>query len=88
MHGMIYSSIERNKKNYNIVFRPNHAKMIFSIYKIQTFEILEIDNNRIRLKLKRIGKTYGTKNHPLDNFNILWEELIEENQLEETINYS
>lgn len=88
MHGMIYSSIERDNKNYNLVFRPNHARMMFSIYEIQTFEILEIDNNRIRLKLKRIGKTYGTKNHPLDNFNILWEELIDKNQLEETINYS
>ena len=58
------------------------------IYEIQTFEILENDNNRIRLKLKRIGKTYGTKNHPVDNFNILWEELIDKNQLEETIIYS
>ncbi len=85
MHGMIYSSIERDKKNYNIVFRPNHARTLFSVYVIQTFEILEISNNIIRLKLKRNGKTYGTKNHLLDNFNIIWEEIIDENQLEEII---
>jgi len=85
MHGMIYSSIERDKKNYNIVFRPNHARVMFSIYEIQTFEITEVNEELIKLKIKRIGMTYGTKNHPLDNLNVFWKDLTPENQVEDIL---
>jgi len=82
---MIYSSIERDKKNYNIVFRPNHARVMFSIYEIQTFEITEVNEELIKLKIKRIGMTYGTKNHPLDNLNVFWKDLTPENQVEDIL---
>lgn len=85
MHGMIYSSIERDMKNYNILFRPNHARMMFSLYEVQTFEILEVNDSFIKLKFKRRGATFGKKNRPFDNFNIFWDELKENNQLEEII---
>lgn len=88
MHGMIYSSIERDKKNYNLVLRPNHTRLLFGVFEIQTFKILESNKDHIKLKIKRIGITYGTKSHPLDNFNIFWEDINEESQSEEIINLS
>lgn len=86
MHGIIYSSIERDKKNYNILFRPDHARMNFCVYEVQTFKVVEVNHSIIRLRLKRIGKTYGTKDYSFDNFIIVWQNLVVENQQEEEIN--
>lgn len=72
MHGMIYSSMMRNKTDYNIVLRPVHARTIYKLYQVQTFEVLEITETKIKLKLVRDGMTVGTKNHPLDFFKMTW----------------
>lgn len=77
MHGIMYSSIVRNKKNYNLVLRPTHARTIYKLHQIQTFKVIKSENGKILLELKRNGYTVGTKHHPLDFFEILWEEVAE-----------
>lgn len=72
MHGMIYSSMVRNKSDYNFVIRPIHARTIYTLFQVQTFEILEITKKRIKLKFVRDGFTMGEKCHPLDFFQMAW----------------
>jgi hypothetical protein len=72
MHGMIYSSMVRNKIDYNFVLRPIHARTIYSLNHVQTFQILETTDNFIKLQLMRNGDTSGQKNHYLDFFEMVW----------------
>jgi hypothetical protein len=72
MHGMIYSSMVRNKTDYNLVLRPIHARTIYTLNHVQTFQILETTDNFIKLQLKRDGDTSGQKNHYLDFFEMVW----------------
>ncbi|OYU79341.1 MAG: hypothetical protein CFE23_14645 [Flavobacterium sp. BFFFF1] len=72
MHGMIYSSMMRNKTDYNIVLRAVHARTIYKLFQVQTFEVLETTETKIRLKLVRDGVTIGTKNSIFDFFQMAW----------------
>lgn len=72
MHGMIYSSIARNKTDYNFVLRPIHARTTYSLNRVQTFQIIETTDNTIKLQLIRNGDTIGKKNHALDFFEMKW----------------
>lgn len=72
MHGMIYSSMVRNKTDFNIVLRPIHARTIYKLYQVQTFKILETTDSLIKLQLMRNGYTTGQKHHPLDFFEMTW----------------
>lgn len=72
MHGMIYSSIARNKTDYNFVLRPIHARTTYSLNHVQTFQIIETTDNTIKLQLMRNGDTVGQKNHALDFFEMIW----------------
>lgn len=72
MHGMIYSSMVRKKSDYNFVIRPIHARTIYRLFEVQTFEVLETTEKKIKLKLVRQGMTLGEKHHPLDFFQMAW----------------
>lgn len=72
MHGMIYSSMTRNKTDFNIVLRPIHARTIYKLYQVQTFQILETTDNLIKLQLMRNGYTTEQKHHSLDFFEMTW----------------
>lgn len=72
MHGMIYSSIARGKTDYNMVLRPIHGRTIYILDHVQTFQILEVTDNLIKLQLMRNGDTVGQKHHALDFFDMAW----------------
>jgi hypothetical protein len=75
MHGMIYSSIVKNKMDYNLVLRPNHARTIYKLNQVQTFQIFEITESSIKLQLTRNGYTFGEKKHVLDFFEMYWTDI-------------
>ncbi|MFT6638203.1 MAG: hypothetical protein ACJAYP_000772 [Flavobacterium sp.] len=72
MHGMIYSSMIRDKSDYNIVLRPNHARTIYNLHQVQTFHVDSVEAKKVSLKLKRNGMTIGVKQNRFDYFNIEW----------------
>jgi hypothetical protein len=72
MHGMIYSSIARNKTDYNFVLRPIHVRATYSLNHVQTFQVIEKTDNTFKLQLLRNGDTIGEKKHPLDFFEMTW----------------
>jgi len=72
MHGIIYSSMARGKTNYNFVLRPTHARSIYTLNHVQTFQILEATENLIKLQLMRNGEIFGEKYPPLDFFEMVW----------------
>lgn len=78
MNGLIYPSIERDKKNFNIMYKPEHVRLHYSLAEVKTFEVIENNVEEIKLSLNRIGYTIGTKYHPMDNFQMYWE--FEDNQ--------
>lgn len=77
MHGIMYSSIIRNKQNYNLLLRPSHARHIYSLFQVQTFLVSDANDDKIKVQLLRNGMTMGTKHHPFDNFEMHWE-LVDE----------
>lgn len=77
MHGIMYSSIVRNKQNYNLLLRPTHARTIYKLYQVQTFKVIKSVEGKVSLQLMRNGYTIGTKPHPLDFFEMLWETVVE-----------
>lgn len=75
MHGMIYSSMVKNKMDYNLVLRPIHARTIYKLNQVQTFRIYEITDRLIKLQLTRNGYTLGEKKHRLDFFEMHWADI-------------
>jgi len=73
MHGVLYPSIERNRKHFNMVFRPNHVRYHYAIGELRTFEVIENNDTIIILKERRIGKLKPTiRSDPFDYFGISW----------------
>ena len=72
MHGMIYSSMIRNKNDYNIVLRPNHARKIYNLHQVQTFHLDSKEGKKAHLQLKRNGSTIGVRQNRFDNLDIEW----------------
>lgn len=70
--GLIYPSIIRNQKSYCFVLKPYIAHCYFTIFNIQTMEVLEIGNDFMKLKLLRNGFPEFEKIYPKDLFNIDW----------------
>jgi hypothetical protein len=81
--GLLYPSIIRNKKSYCFVLKPWIVHCYFEIIYVQTFEILEIKENSINIKLVRNGKPIFKKLYPADLFDIFWKE--PEREIIETI---
>jgi hypothetical protein len=53
--GFYYSSIIRNKKDFNLVLRPDFAKKQFSLNIVSTIKIIAIEPNKIIYKKVRDG---------------------------------
>lgn len=64
IHGLMYSSIVRNFKGANILFRPQPVNNFFFLETAQTFEVLASDPNQITLRLVRNGRTKLRRTHP------------------------
>lgn len=76
MHGIIYSSIARKMNGINIVLKPKTANNYFYIENIQTFEVLEANDNTYKIKKVRSGSTVNMKNHPTcPRMNIVWKDI-------------
>lgn len=67
--GLIYSSIIRNKISYNIVYRPEHVKMNYFLKKVETFKIIENNDDIMVLRKMRSGFTLESE---LTNRQINW----------------
>lgn len=79
MHGMLYSSIERNRKHFNIIYRPDHARQHFGVAQVKTFEVLENNATTIILRERRNGYMKSTRiMDPLDFYGINWQNCVEE----------
>jgi hypothetical protein len=70
--GMMYSSIERDKKSFNLIYRPEHARVHFVHRKVETYMVTDVNEKEIELVLKKTGYTIGQKNSPFENFKIAW----------------
>ena len=73
-HGLIYSSILRNKRSFNVVLKPFYVNY-YKIVELYTFQILEYNRKELRLKLLRLGELDGTKTDPAQDLGISWRTL-------------
>jgi hypothetical protein len=73
---LIYSSMLRDKKSYNIVYVPNHVEMNYQITKIETFKVVEDNSDMIVLRKNRSGHTPKLES---TNLPINWFTKIEDN---------
>jgi len=70
--GLIYPSIVRNQKSYCFVLKPNIVDRFFMIEFIQTLEVLEIEDDFIKIKLLRNGQPKYMKRDVGELFDIFW----------------
>jgi RES domain len=70
--GLIYPSIIRNQKSYCFVLKSYIAHCYFTIFCIQTLEVLDLGKDYIKLKLLRNGYPEFEKIYPKDLFNVYW----------------
>jgi hypothetical protein len=70
--GLLYPSIIRNQKSFCFVLKPNIVDRFFMIEYLQTLEVLEIEDNFIKLKLLRNGQPKYTKNGIGELFDVFW----------------
>lgn len=78
-HGMIYPSILRHHKSFNIVLKPIYARY-HKIVTLNTFQVIEYDSTKIHLKLIRYGKPQGSKLDAAQNLDIIWVDLPTDQQ--------
>lgn len=72
MDGVMYSSIVRDKKSFNIALRPIHVRTIYSLLQVQTFKVLEVSKEKISMQLLRNGYPIVEKSHPMNFFKMDW----------------
>lgn len=75
-HGLVYSSILRNHASYNIVLKPFYVNY-YKIKVLQTFKINEFSESSLKFSIVRRGSLNGVKKDPAENFNLLWEEIVQ-----------
>lgn len=78
-HGLIYSSILRNKKSFNVMLKPLYVNY-YKIVELYTFKILTYNESILSLKLLRLGVLNGTKNDPSQDLDIKWKNLQSQQQ--------
>lgn len=64
IHGLMYSSVIRNFKGVNILFKPQPVNNFFFLETAQTFEVIQSNENQITLRLVRNGRTELRRTHP------------------------
>lgn len=72
MHGLVYSSIIRDKKTFNIMYEPSHVRMNYQINCIQTFKVIEDIENTFYLRRMGLGRA-SNKINANDNLLIDWQ---------------
>ena len=72
MQGLVYSSMARDKKGFNVVFRPEHVVNNYYLYGVQTHRVLENTKELIRLQLLRNGHPEHVRNNMDESYNINW----------------
>ena len=72
-HGLIYPSILRNQSSYCFALKPWIAHCYFKISSIQTLEVLEIKEDKLKVKLVRNGNIRSSKIYPIDLFDVDWQ---------------
>lgn len=70
--GLIYPSIIRNQKSYCFVLKPNLVDRFFMIEYIQTLEVIEKEDDFIKLKLVRNGQPKYMKKNAGELFDVFW----------------
>lgn len=75
-HGLVYSSVLRNHASYNIVLKPFYVNY-YKIVVLQTFKINELSESNLKFSLVRRGYLNGVKRDPAENFNLRWEEIVQ-----------
>ncbi len=75
-HGLVYSSILRNHASYNIVLKPFYVNY-YKIKVLQTFKINKFSEHSLKFSLVRRGYLNGVKRDPAENYNLRWEEIVQ-----------
>lgn len=75
--GLYYSSIMRNKKDFNLVLNPEFAKKKYYLKGVTTIQILQIEDNRIIYKKVRDGWPMVINN----KLDIIWTPIFKDNIL-------
>ncbi len=76
MQGIVYSSMARDKKGFNMAYKPNHIISNYYLSTVQTLEVKENSTDTITLQLKRHGYPLNVRNSIDQSFNIHWCEPI------------
>ncbi|MEO7978378.1 hypothetical protein [Flavobacterium sp.] len=83
IHGMLYPSIECNRESFNIIYKPEHAKLHFGISQLRTFKILESNSERIIVKEIRVAYQKPTpRMDPFDYYGFKWQNIDNPKTLE------
>ncbi len=75
MQGIMYPSIARMLKSFNVALRPIHAKSIYGIWIVQTLKILDMSAKNITVQLIRNGHPETPMASQKGNSNIIWYEI-------------
>lgn len=75
-HGMIYSSILRNKKSFNILLFPGIAQRYFVITDIITYKVLNTNNIGIDLEIIRRGNVSNDNSSGQCFRKIIWDDKV------------
>ena len=74
MQGLVYSSMARDKKGFNIAFKPGHVISNYYIYGVQTHKVLENTDKAITIQLIRNGEVQRIRNSVSESSDISWYE--------------
>lgn len=86
MNGIIYPSIIRDFSSINILLKPYVAINTLYIRAVQTFEVIDENNDGLVLRIKRHGYLEKVKEHAADKFDIVWQELDDNIQETTSVN--
>lgn len=78
MDGLVYSSIERDFKEFNMIYTPEHARENYFIVEIHTFEVVAVNKTNISVLLRRKGIPDEKKGIEEGFKNINWDYPIHE----------
>lgn len=81
MQGLVYPSMARDKKGFNIAFRPEHIVSNYYLYSVQTHKVLENNDDIISIQLVRNGYPESIRNSIDEFYNIKWYELLQNGEI-------
>lgn len=81
MQGIVYPSMARDKKGFNIAFRPNHVVYNYYLCGVQTLKVIENTNDHITLQLIRNGIPLAVRNSPEIVHDMFWYEPLKNGEV-------